>query len=267
MTDGAVPGYESMLAAYHRAFTPELRAMIASLPLAHGARVLDMACGDGAYSVWFAERGTDVVAVDLRFDYLKLARSANSGDPAIACIAGAIVGLPFPDRTFDLSWCAQSLYSLPDPLAALRELARVTRSGGIVAVLEDDTLHRILLPWPVEVELAIRCAEFEALAEQSPDAAKFYIARRLRHLFREAGLRDVRAGSFAHDRAAPLDRDTRTFLTAYLKDLTSRVVGRLDAPMRQRLHELTDPAGGGFLLASPDLTVACIDHLVWGRPS
>ena len=36
--------------------------------------------------------------------------------------------LPFEDEAFDLSFCAQSLYSLPDPVAALREMARTTRT-------------------------------------------------------------------------------------------------------------------------------------------
>lgn len=264
MSDTALPGYEPMLAAYHRAFASELRAMLATLPIADGARVLDMACGDGVYSGWLAELGADVVAVDIRFDYLALARGANTG-PRIAWAAGAIGGLPFPDATFDLAWCAQSLYSLPDPLAALRELARVTRPGGVVAVLEDDTLHRVLLPWPVEVELAIRRAEFKVLAEEQSDTGRFYIARRLRRVFREAGLASVVARTFAHDRAAPLDADVETFLAAYLTDLGSRVARHLDEAPRARLRGLLGTGRGTSLLADPDLSVTCLDHLVWGR--
>lgn len=264
MSKGRLPAYEPMLAAYHGAFAPELRAMLATLPIADGARVLDMACGDGVYSGWLAELGADVVAVDLRFDYLTLARAMH-GRGRIAWSAGAIAGLPFADGTFDLTWCAQSLYSLPDPLAALRELGRVARAGGVVAVLEDDTLHRILLPWPVEIELAIRRAEFQVLAEKQSDAGKFYIARRLRRVFREAGLEAVQARSFAYDRAAPLDADVRRFLVEYLNDLATRVAGRLDRPAQARFRGLTDPGSAAFLLDDPDFAATCVDHLVWGR--
>lgn len=264
MSRGRLPSYEPMLAAYHRAFARELRAMVATLPLPPGARVLDMACGDGAYSGWLAEVGADVVAVDLRFDYLKLARDAFGGS-RIAWSAGVIAGLPFADGLFDLTWCAQSLYSLPDPLAALRELARVTRPGGIVAVLEDDTLHRVLLPWPIEVELAIRHAEFQVLAEHEPDASKFYIARRLRRVFREAGLERVQARSFAHDRAAPLDADVRRFIREYLNDLGNRVAGRLERPAQTHVRGLTEPNSGAFFLDDPDFALTCVDHLVWGQ--
>ena len=46
-------------------------------------------------------------------------------------------------------------------MEALRHLVRVTKPGGVVAVLEADTLHHVILPWPIEVELAARAAELE----------------------------------------------------------------------------------------------------------
>src|ERR1035437_8054189 len=72
-----VPSYEPMLAAYHRAFAAELRAMVATLPITEGQNVLDMACGDGVYSPWLAElvgSGGRVVAVDVIPEYLDIAR-------------------------------------------------------------------------------------------------------------------------------------------------------------------------------------------------
>ena len=51
-----LPPYAAMLAAFHRGHAAELRAMIADLPLRPGDQVLDMACGDGAYTCWLAER-------------------------------------------------------------------------------------------------------------------------------------------------------------------------------------------------------------------
>src|SRR6266511_3844958 len=106
LPDDELPGYWRMLHAYHRSRSAELRAMIATLPLAPGDRVLDVASGDGCHSVWLVEQG-----------------DANA--------------LAFADGMFDLVWCAQSFYSLPDPIATLREMVRVTRPGGHVAVLEN----------------------------------------------------------------------------------------------------------------------------------
>ena len=50
-----LPGYAPTLLAYHRAFAEELREVVAGLPIRPGDRVLDLACGDGAYARWLAE--------------------------------------------------------------------------------------------------------------------------------------------------------------------------------------------------------------------
>ena len=165
-----LPGYAPTLLAYHRAFASELRALIAGLPLRPGDRVLDLACGDGVYARWLAERvgeGGRVLAVDLSPAFLELARREVCDGRAMAdrvTFARAdLRHLPIPDDSFDLVWCAQSLYSLPDPVDALRRMERAARPGGIVAVFENDEFHHVLLPWPVEVELALRQAELAAL--------------------------------------------------------------------------------------------------------
>jgi ubiquinone/menaquinone biosynthesis C-methylase UbiE len=112
------------------------------------------------------------VAVDKVPEYLDVARAANPGG-RVEFVCAPVEALPFPEGTFDLCWCAQSLYSLPDPVEALRHMLRVTRPGGLVAVLEADSLHHAILPWPAEVELAVRAAELRALAEESDRPRKF----------------------------------------------------------------------------------------------
>ncbi len=86
--------------------------------------------------------------------------------------------MPFAPASFDVVWCAQSLFSLPEPLAAVTRMAELAKPGGLVAVLEDDTLHQVLLPWPIDVELAVRTAEWAALVDQSAHPRKFYVGRR-----------------------------------------------------------------------------------------
>ena len=266
-----LPSYEPMLAAYHRAFAVELRAMIGVLPIAAGQTVLDMACGDGVYSPWLAERvgpAGRVVAVDMRSKYLALARKDAANSPLCGIIeygAASIDALPFDDHSFDLCWCAQSLYSLPDPMVALGHLRRVTKPGGSVAVLEGDTLHRVILPWPPELEVSVHAAELEALRRTSNKPGKYYIGRQLRRVFREAGLEQIEARTFATDRMSPLAADERTFFTEYLASIARRVSNELAAPLRDELNRLVDPKSPEFLLDDPDLTATCIDQVVWGR--
>ena len=228
LDDDTIPAYASMLAAYHRAQASKLRAMLTGLPLRPGDRVLDMACGDGCYAVWLAELVAPhgvVVAVDRSPAYLALAQRETAGSPHVGNISlqtGDIAALPFDDGTFDLCWCAQSMYSLPDPVAALRELRRVTRPGGTVAVLENDTLHGIVLPWPADLELTVRQAQLRAIAETEPDTARFFIGRDLCAVFELGGLNGCTITPHTALHRTPLCCDERTYLTWYLDDLRAR---------------------------------------------
>lgn len=267
----AIPDYQEALGAYHRAFAAELRAMVGGVPLAEGARVLDMACGDGCYSAWLADRVGPrglVVAVDLLPAYLELARTnvaATDAPDQVGLVAAALEHLPFAEGSFDLVWCAQSLYSLPEPLAALRSLAAMARPGGVVAVLENDSLHQVILPWPVELELAVRRAELEAFVARSEHPRKFYVARHLSRVFQAAGLEDCRVRTWASDRRGPLTGAELTYFNAYLAKLRDQIADHLEPSLLAKFDRLTDPDSPGFLLDDHDLNVTTIDHVVWGR--
>jgi hypothetical protein len=144
-------------------------------------------------------------------------------------------------------------------------MLRVTKPGGVIAVLESDTLHHVILPWPVEVELSVRANEFRGLAEQSAKPHKFYVGRHLRAVFRMAGLADIAIRTVAHDRSAPLASDEREYFTEYLKELSGRFARYLDGPIRRRFEVMADSRSEGFLLNDPDLTATCIDQLACGR--
>lgn len=261
-----------MLGAFHRGFADELAAMVAGLPIEPGHRVLEVACGDGAYTPWLAAKAGPaglVVGLDLSPGFLQLARAEVAREPpgagAIQLVAGSIERLPFPAASFDVVWCAQSLFSLPEPLDAVTRMAEMTRAGGLVAVLEDDTLHQVLLPWPVEVELAVRTAEWASISARIDHPRKFYIGRRLVDLFHQAGLVALKVRTFATDRMAPLDEPTRTFLAEYLKQIREHVGPAMPPEARGQLERWIDPASRDYLLDSPTLAVTVIDHVVMGR--
>jgi ubiquinone/menaquinone biosynthesis C-methylase UbiE len=265
-----LPEYAPMLAAYHRAHAAELRAMIGDLPVRAGDHVLDMPCGDGAYTVLLAEKvGSDgsVVGVDLSEAYLAMAR-AHADQSAVAarsCFqAGDIAALSFDDNTFDLIWCAQSMYSLPDPLGALRELRRVVRPGGTVSVFENDTLHQILLPWPAELELAVRQAQLRSLGARAPTAAKFFIGRDLRSTFTAAGLKNSIVTPYTSIRHAPLSADERTYLAWYFAYLGTQAQPYIQPDAGAWFERLLDPTSADYLLDQPDFYVIYVDIVARG---
>jgi ubiquinone/menaquinone biosynthesis C-methylase UbiE len=265
-----LPDYAPMLAAYHRAHAAELRAMVDDLPVRPGDNVLDMPCGDGAYTVLLAEKvgsGGSVVGTDLSATYLALAR-AYADQSAVAghtrFQTGDIASLPFDDNTFDLIWCAQSMYSLPDPLGALRELRRVVRPGGTVAVFENDTLHQILLPWPAELELAVRQAQLRSLTARAPAAAKFFIGRDLRRMLAAAGLKNSIVKPYTSIRHAPLSADERTYLAWYFADLGSHARTYIQPDAGAWFERLLDPTSTEYLLDQPDFYAIYIDMVARG---
>lgn len=261
-----LPDYAPMLSDFHRAYAVELKAMIASLPIRAGDRVLEMACGDGVYANWLADRvgpRGSVTALDVSPAFLGVAR-ANPVNGPVRFVAAAAERMPFADDTFDLVWCAQSLYSLPDPVEAVRLMRRVATRGGTVAVLENDSLHHILLPWPVEVELAVRKAELIRFVEASDQPRKYYVGRHLNAVFRQAGLTDCRKSTRATNREAPLSPEMHGFLEKYLDELRDRAKPHLDPEMWARFEPLVNPGSDAYLLNQHDLTVTCLDHVVLG---
>ncbi|WP_337175358.1 methyltransferase domain-containing protein [Paludisphaera sp.] len=268
-TDGGdgLPEYAGMMADYHEAFEPELRAAVDAAGVRFGDVVVDVACGDGFYTRLLAERAGrsgKVVAVDASTAFLDVARrridSAGLSD-RVDFVRLDLDHDPLVAGVADLVWCAQSLYSLPDPVAALRRLKRIARGGGRVAVFESDELHHVILPWPVDVELDLRRAELEAFEARSDRPSKYYVARDLPRVFGAAGLPPCEVVSFAFNRRAPFDAPTRRFLEAYLADIRERARPRLDRDALRRVEERIAPGAPDYLLDDPDALVICVDHL------
>ena len=265
-----LPAYARMMAHYHRAFAADLKAIIEGLPIRRGDRVLDFACGDGSYAQWLAQRvgpKGKVLALDISPAFLDLARRTTlkaSGGRRIKFLQANIERLPLMPGSLDLVWCAQSLYSLPDPINALKRMAEVVRPGGHVAVFENDEFHHLLFPWPVEIELALKQAELASFVESSNQPRKYYVGRELCRLFRTAGLKRCQAQGVVFTRQAPLDRAARSFFTAYLENLRQRVGPHLEPSLRDLFNRLASPRSRMFLLSGPDLTVTCVNQVVIG---
>ncbi|WP_165226455.1 class I SAM-dependent methyltransferase [Aquisphaera insulae] len=272
--ESKLPAYAATMAAYHRAFAPELIAILEDLPIRKGDVVLDFACGDGTYTRWLARlvgKSGQVIALDVSPAFLEVARRKVARRPKRARRVGFVRGdvdhVPIGGGSVDMVWCAQSLYSLPDPIEAIRRMAGVVRPGGHVAVFENDELHHVLLPWPVEIELALRKSELEAFVAGADEPRKFYVGRQLLHALRAAGLVDVRVRCVAFTRQVPLDPAARKFFAGYLEDLRDRAGPRLEPSLRTLVDRLTTPDSGQFLLDSPDLSVTCVNHTAIGvRP-
>jgi demethylmenaquinone methyltransferase / 2-methoxy-6-polyprenyl-1,4-benzoquinol methylase len=109
------------------------RATRHALDLRPGQRCLDLAAGTGVSTEELARSGAAVVGADLSLGMLDVGRRTRPGTVLLAADA---VALPFADGAFDAVTISFGLRNVVDPLAALREMARVTRSGGRLVVCE-----------------------------------------------------------------------------------------------------------------------------------
>ena len=110
--------------------------------IASGQRVLDVACGTGALTVAVAERvkpGGAVLGLDANPEMLAVARRKH---PDIEWHDGRAESLPFADAGFDAVVSQFGLMFFDDRVAALREMQRVLRPGGHLAVAVCDALER-----------------------------------------------------------------------------------------------------------------------------
>lgn len=259
------------MAAFHRAFAAELRAIIGALPIHSPTHILDVGCGDGFYLGLFAEHltGDDcLIGFDINPRFLELAASnpiVRAARCDVRLVEGALDKLPLAPQSCDLVWCAQSLYSLPEPVSALRQMAVAAPAGGLIAILENDTLHQLLLPWPSELEIALRTAEHAALLDATRRPGRYYVGRRLPALFAEAGLEPLSFRTQCIDRAAPLDADLVAFLRSYLERLAERVGPYLNPQLVRQFDALRDPDGDDYLLRQPHFTMTWLNMLAIGR--
>ncbi len=257
-----LPNYANTLRAFHFGFLSELRSAVQSLPMHSQMQVADVGCGDGFYSRLLSERlgkTGGVTGFDANRAYLGEAEKAASALPGNFTWTEATLE-QLPRERFDLVFCAQSLFSFPEPVAALKTFRESAKAGGLIAVLENDTLHQCLLPWPSDVELKIRLAEYEALKSESNHPQKFYIGRRFPQVFEEAGIEPLSFRTLATDCRAPLNGSVQEFIGSYLKALFDRIEAYTSKGFRaEAIGKLNE------LLRSPHFTFTWTNLLIWGR--
>jgi SAM-dependent methyltransferase len=198
--------HESVLRS-HRWRTAENSAAYLLPHLKEGDRVLDIGCGPGTITADLADRVSPgrVTALEVVDEALDLARAeiGRRGLTTVDFAAGDVHALDFPDDSFDVVHAHQVLQHVGDPVTALREMRRVCRPGGIVAVRDSD--YAAFTWFPQLPELDAWLALYQKVARGNggePDAG-----RRLLSWARAAGLTDITSTASVWCFATPEDRE------------------------------------------------------------
>lgn len=178
----AADAYDRFMGRYSTPLAPRL-ADLAGVQL--GQRALDVGCGPGALTGELVSRlGAEAVAaVDPSEPFVIAARERH---PGVDVRRAAAEKLPFPDAEFDVALAQLVVHFVSDPIGSLREMARVTRPGGVVvACVWDHAGGRgpLSLFWT-----AVRQLDPGAQDESGLAGAR---AGHLAELFKTAGLHNV----------------------------------------------------------------------------
>ena len=166
------------------------------LPHLRGDTILaDIGCGPGSITLDLARhieslggKASQVTGIDFAPEAIGVAtKAAAEADLDVTFTQGEATALPFPDDSVDVAFMAQVLHHLPDPIAALKECARIVKPGGIIASREVD--YGAMLWYPPSPGLSRWRAIFSVVADlagMQPNAG-----RHLPLWFHRAGLTEI----------------------------------------------------------------------------
>jgi demethylmenaquinone methyltransferase/2-methoxy-6-polyprenyl-1,4-benzoquinol methylase len=145
MFDRIAPVYDAMNRVMTGGLDRRWRRITVEQSVSPGDRVLDACCGTGDLAIAARRHGAaDVVGLDFSAQMLERARRKA---PEIEWLQGDVLALPFEDASFDSATVGFGIRNVDDLEAGVRELRRVLRNGGRLAILEITTPRGFLAPF------------------------------------------------------------------------------------------------------------------------
>ena len=246
-----------------------LRAMVRALQLPKGSRGLDAGCAIGLQCVLLAEEvghtghvtGLDISAEML--DYGNTIVKEAGLSERISFQEGDVAKLPFDNNTFDWVWSVDCVgYGPWEPLPLLKELARVVKPGGIVAIGAWSS-EKLLPGYPrLEARLGATAAGIAPFVQGKKPELHFL---RALSWFCELGLKEPKAKVFADSFYAPLSDEIRHALMDLFHMRWSNVAPELSSADLAEFQRLCLPDSPDFILNLPDYYALFTYTMFWGK--
>jgi len=248
--------YIKRLQEIHPLREPTLKEIINSLDLPEKSKGLDAGCGIGLPALILAEAiGKDghVIGLDMIPEFLAYAKTSvkKSGfSQQVSFKEGSISKLSFGNDTFDWAWSADCVgYAPGDPLPLIKELVRVVKPGGIIAILTWSSQQ--LLPGYPQLEARLNTTA-SGIAPFVKGMKPEYHYFRLLGWFRKAGLEETCGKTFAESIYAPLSIEIQTGLISLIKMRWTNLKSALSKEDWEKYQRLTQPESPNFILNLPD---------------
>lgn len=262
MPDTYTHGHHESVLRSHRWRTAENSAAYLLPHLRPGLELLDVGCGPGNITCDLADRVAPgrVVGLDASAEVVAAARAEarERGTANVSFEAGDLYAMEVEDDAFDVIHAHQVLQHLTDPVTALRELRRVVRPDGMVAVRDSDYAAMTWAPDEPRIDRWLELYH-EVTARNGAEADA---GRRLLGWARQAGFTSIDVSSSTWTYADPASR-------VWWGDLWADRVGLTDSPLaRQAVEyglstpdELADLAAGWRSWAAEEDGVFVVLHV------
>ncbi|MBA7653520.1 2-phytyl-1,4-beta-naphthoquinone methyltransferase [subsurface metagenome] len=235
---------------------PVIRSAIQALQLPSGSRGLDAGCGIGSHTLLLAEAvgpAGHVTGLDLSSEFLVHARETaekSSLSERVSFREGDVNKLPFDHDTFDWVWSVDCVgYAPGESVTLLKELARVVKPGGTVAILAWSS-QQLLPGYPLlEARLNATSSGIAPFVKGKRPESHFF---RALGWFREAGLVEPTAQTFVGDAHAPLSDDIRSALISLFQMRWGEPRSELSPEEWEEYQLLSQPQSPHFILNLPD---------------
>jgi arsenite methyltransferase len=268
---GHVLASSDWLDTHFLAMQPEYEDMLKWVGIQPDWHVLDAACGGGSFLPLMIElvgASGKVSAIDLAPENVKSVQAKvvqNHWSNLTSADVGSILALPYADRSFDAVWCANTMQYLTEEEVdgAIKELSRVVRPGGLVALKDYDATCQQFLPLPY----ALCLHRYEAMARAGNlNNQGLLRTPYLSQYMRAAGLVEVRQKPTLMVRFSPLRDVEKKFFSDHLRFFAAQGV-QADLPFEEKeiWRQLSDLDSPDHILKHPDFQYRAIQTVFAGR--
>jgi SAM-dependent methyltransferase len=254
--DTPLRDYSRKLNLFNSFAKPELRALIASVGLGPGMRILDAGCGTGEALPWLLDEvkpSGSVVGIDLAAPHVDAARLYASAN--IEVYQGDLLTAHLEPASMDFIWCVNTINHLRDPIQGVIKLSTSLRPRGRIALGQSSLLPDMYFAWDSRLERVTNEAVRHYYRDRySLDERDLTSVRAIVGVLRAANLRNVAARTVLIERVSPVDAATERYLldTIFKDTWGERLRPYLSEGDYAELVHLCDPQDPQFALRRPD---------------
>lgn len=212
--DTVMRDYSRKLSSFNSFAKLELRALIASMGLGPGMRILDAGCGTGEALPWLCEAvkpSGSVVGIDLAAAHVDAARLHASAN--IEVFQGDLLTARLERASMDFIWCVNTINHLRDPVQGVIKLSTLLRPRGRIAIGQSSLLPDMYFAWDSRLERVTNEAVRQYYRDRYGLTERDLTAvRAINGVLRRAALKNVAVRTVVIERVSPVDDATQGYL-------------------------------------------------------